>query len=127
MASFTSSTGSCCRNSQGPAVAAGAPNPAPAEFETHLRKISNRITLKQENIMSTNDKITRALLAATAAAALSLAAANAGVAGTIAALQDGKTIAWIDTDKKAVTSSIPPAARRWSASTCVRPTASSTA
>ena len=57
--------------------------------------------------MSTNDKITRALLAATAAAVLSLAAANSGVAGTIAALQDGKTIAWIDTDKKAVTGSVP--------------------
>ena len=45
-----------------------------------------------------------ALLAA--CATTSLTAAATAQAATVAALQDGKTIAWIDTDKKAVTGSV---------------------
>ena len=45
-----------------------------------------------------------ALAAATSIGAL--LAATASQAATVAALQDGKTIAWIDTDKKAVTGSV---------------------
>ena len=55
--------------------------------------------------MITSSLSTRALLAAAALTA-SLATATGSVAGTLAALQDGKTIQWIDTDKKAVTGSV---------------------
>ena len=47
-----------------------------------------------------------ALLVTAAAGALTIMSASAGWAATVAALVDGKTIAWIDTDKKAVTGSV---------------------
>lgn len=50
------------------------------------------------------DKNRTALLAASAA--IALLAATPARAATIAALQDGKAIAWIDTDKKAVVGSV---------------------
>ncbi|HZT48051.1 MAG TPA: DUF4394 domain-containing protein [Hyphomicrobiaceae bacterium] len=54
----------------------------------------------------TIDTILRgAVSAAAAVGALTLAAATHASAATVAALQDGSTIAWIDTDKKAVTGS----------------------
>ena len=47
-----------------------------------------------------------ALALATLATGFAALGATAGNAATIAALQDGTTIAWIDTDKKAVTGSV---------------------
>ena len=62
--------------------------------------------------------------AATAVAALGFAAAQAA---TLAGLQDGKTIVWIDTDKRRSPGrSSSTAAPAWSASTCAPPTASFT-
>lgn len=52
----------------------------------------------------TIDSILRtAVSTACAIGALALATASTSSAATVAALQDGKTIAWIDTEKKAVT------------------------
>ena len=47
--------------------------------------------------------ILRSAMLSSAAIATLISTASAGMAATVAALQDGKTIAWIDTDKKAVT------------------------
>lgn len=47
-----------------------------------------------------------AMLGGAAALALTIATTSASLAATVAALQDGKTIAWIDTEKKAVTGSV---------------------
>ena len=46
------------------------------------------------------------LLTGVAIAAVSAGTASSSLAATVAALQDGKSIAWIDTDKKAVTGSV---------------------
>ena len=50
---------------------------------------------------------TTRLLATAAALSIMALSATAGSAATIAGLQDGTTIVWIDTDKKAVTGSVP--------------------
>ena len=48
-------------------------------------------------------------------------------AATIAALQDGTSIAWIDTDQKKVIKTVPLSGERlWWGWTCAPPTASST-
>ena len=56
--------------------------------------------------MTKISSLTAALLASTTLGALTVAAPGCASAATVAALQDGKTIAWIDTDKKAVTGSV---------------------
>ncbi|HET7853059.1 MAG TPA: DUF4394 domain-containing protein, partial [Candidatus Methylomirabilis sp.] len=50
--------------------------------------------------------ILRAAFVASTGCLAIAAAAGSGHAATLAALQDGKTIAWIDTDQKKVTGSV---------------------
>ncbi len=57
--------------------------------------------------MTTLVSFRASLLAGATVAAMSMISATASFAATVAALQDGKSIAWIDTDKKAVTGSVP--------------------
>lgn len=52
------------------------------------------------------ESIAHATLAALTVAATATLAAATGSAATLVALQDGKSIVWIDTDKRAVTSSV---------------------
>jgi hypothetical protein len=56
--------------------------------------------------MSPSKTLRAILLATTAIGGFTIAGASASGAATIAALADGKTIVWIDTDKKAVTRSV---------------------